>query len=283
MLSNSSRRKLNSLFVDVEFLTQKEIGLKRVRLDKSCHVNKQNQAALRASYMVALRIAEEKCPHTIAEKLVLPCCKDIVRCLIRDVKEKKLNCVPLSNDTVQRLIYDISDDIEQQVVAEIRGAPLNKFAIELDKSTDVPSCAHARYIKDGDFKEEFLFCHCLESTTRGEDVFNEVSEYFRKRGLSWDNVSACTTDGVPAMLGNRSGFRARVKAVNPNTKHIHCMIHRYALAAKTLPPELKATLEDVIHMVNCIKSSVLNTRLFRLLCQEFDDDQEALLFHTEVR
>ena len=38
---------------DVEFFTHKEIGLKRVRLDKSGNVNKQNQAALRASYMVA--------------------------------------------------------------------------------------------------------------------------------------------------------------------------------------------------------------------------------------
>ena len=103
---------------DVEFFMQKEIGLKRVRLDKSGHVNKQNQATLPASYMVALRIAEEKFPHTIAEKLILPCCKDIVRCLIGDVEEKKLNCVPLSNDTVQRRIYDIADDIEQQVVAE---------------------------------------------------------------------------------------------------------------------------------------------------------------------
>ena len=44
---------------DVEFFTQKEIGLKRVRLDKIGHVNKQNQAALRASYMVAPRIAKE--------------------------------------------------------------------------------------------------------------------------------------------------------------------------------------------------------------------------------
>ena len=61
------------------------------------------------------------------------------------------------------------------------------------------------------------------------------------------------------------------------------MINRYALTAKTQLPELKATLEDVIHLVNCIKSSSLNTRLFRLLCQEFDDDQEALLFQTEVR
>ena len=234
--------------------------------------------------MVALRIAQEKGPHTIAEKLILPCCKDIVRCLIGDYGEKKISCVPLSNDTVQRRICDIAEDIEKQVVNGISGAPLNKFAIQLDESTDVSNCAQllvfARYIKNGDFKEEFLFCHCLESTTRGEDVFMEVSEYFERRGLSWNNVAACTTDGVPAMLGNRSGFRALVKAVNPD---IHCMIHRYALACKTLPPELKATLDDVINMVNLIKSSTFNTRLFRLICQEFEDHQNTLLFHTEVR
>ena len=96
-------------------------------------------------------------------------------------------------------------------------------------------------------------------------------------------MSACTTDGAPTMLGNRSGFWARVKVVNPDTKHIHCMIHRYALASKALPPKLKATLDDVTHMVNYIKSSALNTRLFRLFCQEFEDDHDALLFHTEVR
>ena len=45
--------------------------------------------------------------------------------------------VPLSNDTVHQRICDIAKGIEQQVVTEIRGAPLNKFAIQLDESTDV--------------------------------------------------------------------------------------------------------------------------------------------------
>ena len=36
-------------------------------------------------------------------------------------------------------------------------------------------------------------------------------------------------------------------------------------------------------MVNFIKSSALNTRMFRLLCQEIDSDHENLLFYTEVR
>ncbi|XP_068243872.1 zinc finger BED domain-containing protein 5-like [Palaemon carinicauda] len=36
-------------------------------------------------------------------------------------------------------------------------------------------------------------------------------------------------------------------------------------------------------MVNAIKSSALNTRLFSLPCQEFGSDEEVLLLHTEVR
>lgn len=38
-----------------------------------------------------------------------------------------------------------------------------------------------------------------------------------------------------------------------------------------------------IKVVNVIKSSALNTRLFKKLCTEMDSDHEALLFHTEVR
>ena len=69
---------------------------------------------------------------------------------------------------------------------------------------------------------------------------------------------------------------------NPETRHLHCMLHRYGLASKTLPPELRLVLDDA-HMVNAIKSGALNTRLFSLLCQEFRTDEEVSLPHTEVR
>jgi len=36
-------------------------------------------------------------------------------------------------------------------------------------------------------------------------------------------------------------------------------------------------------VVNIIKSSALNTRLFKKMCTELDSDHETLLFHTEVR
>ena len=85
------------------------------------------------------------------------------------------------------------------------------------------------------------------------------------------------------MLGSHSGYQAKLKDTNPDTKHLHCMIHQYALASKTLPTELRAILDEVIAIVNAIKASVLSTRLFQLLCQDFDEQQENLLYHTEAR
>lgn len=63
----------------------------------------------------------------------------------------------------------------------------------------------------------------------------------------------------------------------------HCVIHRQALASKTLPEKLRKTLESAIKIVNYIKSSALNSRLFTLLCEDLDSDHRILLFHTEVR
>ena len=172
------------------------------------------------------------------------------------------------------------------MIADLKKAPFGKFAIQLDESIYVTACGQlllVRYISGEDFKENFLFCHTLDSTTRGEDIFIKVSNFFEREGLSWNNVCACTTDGAPSMLGRRSGFRGKVAEINSKTRHLHCMLHRYALACKTLPPGLKLVLDDVVHMIHTIKLSSLNTRLFSLLCQELGSDHEALLSHTEVR
>ena len=42
-------------------------------------------------------------------------------------------------------------------------------------------------------------------------------------------------------------------------------------------------LDDVIKVVNMIMSSALNTRLFRLFCQDLDSEHQNLLYYTEVR
>ena len=42
------------------FFKQKENELKRARLDRSGYISQQNEAGLHASYMISLRIAQEK-------------------------------------------------------------------------------------------------------------------------------------------------------------------------------------------------------------------------------
>ena len=48
------------------------------------------------------------------------------------------------------------------------------------------------------------------------------------------------------------------------------MIHREALASKTLPDVLKCVFQVCIKIVNYIKSSALNTRVFQNLCLDID-------------
>ena len=221
---------------DIDYFKHKEVGVTRIRLDQRGQFRQQTQAGLRASYMVVLRIVH-KIKHIRLQKILYSPVARTSCIAFWEIVLKRNSPLCLSKDTINRRIRDMADDVEQQVVAEILGAPLNLFAIQLGESTVVSSCAQllvfARYIKNGDFLEEFLFCYCLGITTKGEDIFQQVSDYFERMGLSWRNISSCTTDGAPAMLGIHPGFPARVKSVNPVSNHYHCMIHRYALAFQT--------------------------------------------------
>ena len=64
---------------------------------------------------------------------------------------------------------------------------------------------------------------------------------------------------------------------------MHCMIHYETLASKTLGPELMKMQRHVIKLINTVKSSALNTRLFRLFYEQMNTDHYELLYHTEER
>ena len=61
------------------------------------------------------------------------------------------------------------------------------------------------------------------------------------------------------------------------------MIHKAALVLKTIPKRLYEHISVVIKVVNYVKSSALNTRLFSKLCKDMDADHTALLHHTQAR
>ena len=108
-------------------------------------------------------------------------------------------------------------------------------------------------------KEDFIFCRLLTTTTtttttttKAADVKKIVDDFFRNNDLLWDMVCAVCSDRVPVMLGQKSGFSLLVKADAPHIIVMYCVLHRHALATKTLPPKLAEVLKIVVECVNYI-------------------------------
>lgn len=132
---------------------------------------------------------------------------------------------------------------------------------------------------------ENIFCLCsLQSRTTAEEIFRAIDEVMRKFHLDWKNLISLCTDGAPAMIGVRSGLAIKVAEVaNENFEAIHCILHREALASESMSKELSETWHPAVKMINFIKASALNIRIFSLLCDEIDSEYRTLLLHTKVR
>ena len=173
-----------------DYFERKAVAMKASRLDQTGHVQRIQEKLLEASFHVAYRIAKAKKPHTIAENLIMPCTKDIVRLLIGEDAVKKISGLPVSDNTIQRRIQAMSENIETQLVTQMMQSPM--LAIALDESTDVASLSQlvvwVRYIHDDDFKDDLMLCKPLELTTKGADVFKMVDDFFTDKELNWNTV-----------------------------------------------------------------------------------------------
>ncbi|XP_076348023.1 protein FAM200C-like [Tachypleus tridentatus] len=179
----------------------------------------------------------------------------------------------------------MNEDILLQVVTAVKSSPV--YSLQLDESTDFASCSqlivYVHYRDREVMKEGYLFSEPVATTTRREDIFKILETFLLKHGLSWEALVGLCTAGAPSMIGCKSGFKAFVKNVAPYVMFTHYMIHRYALAMKTLPLGLQEVLTDVVKVVDYIRGSATTSRVFILLCEEIDADFSVLLFHTEVR
>ena len=84
------------------------------------------------------------------------------------------------------------------------------------------------------------------------------------------------------MLGHKSGFTTYVKTVSSNANIVHCFIHTFALCAKVLLEKMLLCVKRVIKLANFVKTSVINTQLFKQLCKDFGSKSTCLLSYTKV-
>lgn len=248
------------------------------------------EKALVASYKVAQLLAKQKKAHTEAETIIAPALSIIVGTILGSEALEKVKKVPLSNNTIARRIEHLSSDLKNQVIehfAESKSDMRCKWALQVDESTDrtgnAQLLAFIRFVHNGKFVNEFLFCNSLETHTTGEDIFKMVNDNITLFNLLWKDCVGVCTDGCPSMRGIKKGFATLVLQQNSNIISTHCMIHREALAAKSLPENLQTVLSQAVKLVNLIKSRPLQSRIFAQLCEAMDSDYKCLLYHTEVR
>ena len=138
-----------------------------------------------ASYEVAEIIALKSKSHVLTESVILPACKRMVKIMLGDKTEHEISKIPLSNNTIQRRILDLSDNIEESVISKFQNS---LFALQIDESTDISNhaqlIAFIRVIDEDAIINQFLCCKQLPTTTKGQDIFYEITICLEKYGLS---------------------------------------------------------------------------------------------------
>ena len=132
---------------------------------------------------------------------------------------KRIDSVPLSDDTVNNRIADIVNDILSQLIAQIQDSP-GRISLRFDETTDIKSIsqlvAYLRFVKENAIVDEFLFCQEMKERTRAKDVFNLVNAFLRENPIAWNQVGSVCTDGAPAIIEHQSSFVALMKQVAPH-------------------------------------------------------------------
>ena len=115
-----------------------------------------------------------------------------------------------------------------------------------DESTDIESNIHVG----------ILCALYLPKNATACELYKVLNEYFTGK-LNWSFCVGLWTDG--------SGLTARIKEVASKCEATYCVIHREMLASRKISPELHSVFNDVVKMINPIKTYALNTRLFEYI------------------
>lgn len=280
MLPNKLKRHLESTHSHLQGKTR-DFFLRKLRELKHQSTALVSRAsiptkALLASFMVAHRVAKCKKPH-------LPPAVDIVSVTIGESAAKEIKNVPLSNNTISRRIHDMAKDNNEQIVGKLSGL----FAIQLDEATDSNDDAqlicYVRYIQETNVCEDLLFCRKICESGKATDLFEILNSYMSENNINWDNCVGVCMDGARAMSGQYGGLQALIKTKAPSVKWTHCVIHREALAAKNITPELSVVMNSIIKVVNYIKTRPVKSRFFHKLCEELGAEHTSLIYYCNSR
>ncbi|GFW88469.1 SCAN domain-containing protein 3 [Trichonephila clavipes] len=167
------------------FQILKEKLQKRPTMDRMfASTSQRDDNGSQASCNISLLIAKSGKSHIIGEELILAAVEEVLKTVIPKSASDIIRRIPLSNNTVQRRIDEMSQDVESFLYDYLQ---TTHFSLQLDKSTVTRNesllLAYVRFIMDQEHHEEMLFARILTTDTKGESIFNVLKEYFIENSI----------------------------------------------------------------------------------------------------
>ncbi|CAH2011442.1 unnamed protein product [Acanthoscelides obtectus] len=148
----------------------------------------------------SLLIAKSGKPHNIGEKLILSAVEEVLKTVLHKPASDIIKRIPLSNNTVERRIDEMSSDIESFLCNYLQ---TTHFSIQLDESTLPDNAAlllaYVRFIMNQEIYEELLFARTLITDIKDESIFHVLKDYFIEKAIPLSNIISVATDGAPVM------------------------------------------------------------------------------------
>ncbi|XP_075981503.1 general transcription factor II-I repeat domain-containing protein 2-like [Anticarsia gemmatalis] len=246
--------------------------------------NTAQRAATLAGYVVAYKIAQKNKPYSEGE--FTKHCMTAVTNFVRLENINLLESVGLSQATVTTRVDDIASDLSAQLKQRIE--KFKCFSLAMDISADRSDFAQLLiYIRgvDDDFTitEELASLHSLQGTITGEMIYNKFSEGLQNLNAPISKLCNITTDFVPNMIGNISGFSRIFRNQHPNHDVVffHCIIHQDALFKAVM--DISHVTRVIIQLISMIRSQGAPLPQFQDFLMAVDADYCQLLYHSEGR
>ncbi|KAL0161498.1 hypothetical protein M9458_045223 [Cirrhinus mrigala] len=250
----------------------------------------QQERATEASLRVAWVLGKNKKPFSDAE-IVKECMSEVVTALFegtqKDEISQKISQIPCSDSTAARRTEILAVDLLEQLSSAVKKAKFISLAV--DESTDSTDNAQllvfVRFFDEekGEFYEDVLGLTNLHGHTRGDDIYEAVTQMLRDREIDLKHVVSIATDGAPCMIGRERGLVSRLRAHHPDLMAYHCIIHQMVLCA-SLGERYSEVMTTVMKLVRYLRaSSALQHRLLRRFLVEVNATFDDLLLHNNVR
>ncbi|XP_014771897.1 SCAN domain-containing protein 3-like [Octopus bimaculoides] len=153
-------------------------------------INTEKAKTLKPSHLVSEIIAKVAAPQIYGKKLVKPAMIACANEVLGKDAASTLSTIPLSNNTITRRQDEMSNFIEEKIVEILQKT---NFSIQVDDSTSHNQAillVYVRFIHEDGIREEMLLIKSLSETTNGEDIFNEVMQYFDDKLTNLINIAS---------------------------------------------------------------------------------------------